>query len=140
MKTLEMLIKAEKDGRLYKSGELYYSKKDGFTDSEGKNWAGRGFETLNSLIHDEGVYSGAWKEVVQLSDDENAILRNLSGKWITRNESGSLFCHSIKPHRISKYWHNPHSTQLSLEAFNHLFKMVQWEDEKPTLIADLLKG
>jgi hypothetical protein len=140
MKTLEMLFKAENDGKLYKHDGLYYSKLKGFVDKKGSPWKGYAFSTLNVLIHDEGHYSDGWKEVIKVSDDEKVILRNLDGKWIARNEQGILLCFSIKPYKVSKCWHHNNATGFSLRAFNHLFQMVKWEDEEPTLIADLLKG
>jgi hypothetical protein len=139
MKTLEMLLKAEMNRKVYNKEGLYYSKERGFTDAHGTPWKGYAFSTINDLIHDEGHYSDDWKEVFKVSDDEKVILRNLKGKWLARNEFGILLCYSIKPYRISKYWHHNHATEFSLKAFNHLFQMVQWEDEEPTLIADLLR-
>ena len=38
MKTYEMVALAESDGKTYKAMEMYYNKKNGFTDKDGKNW------------------------------------------------------------------------------------------------------
>jgi hypothetical protein len=139
MKTLEMLFKAEKDGKLYKHDGLYYSKLKGFVDKKGSPWKAYAFSTINDLIHDEGHYSDGWKEVIKVSDDEKIILRNLKGEWLAKDYDGELCCYTIKPEKNGTTWYGE-DDYSSLSALDHLFQMVKWEDEEPTLIADLLKG
>ena len=65
-----------------------------------------------------------WERKPELSEAERVILENISKeyKYIARDEVGNLFIYSSH----------------SFAIFNDLFKMVKWEDEEPTLIADLL--
>jgi hypothetical protein len=50
-----------------------------------------------------------------------------------------LFYFSDKPNKSIACWKSELCCS-SITVFDHLFKIVQWEDEEPTLIADLLKG
>ena len=134
MKTLEMLIKAEKDGKLYRNVSLYYSKQSGFHGIIATEYST--FKSLNDVIRLDG-----WSAVVKVSGDEKAILRNLKCLWLARDANGNLCAYNNEPIRESSIWHNDYGDDyFELDAFNHLFQMVQWTDNEPTLIEDLLKG
>ena len=134
-----MLIKAETSGKTYNKDGLYYSKEKGFVGKDDKAWKSYAFDTLNDLIHDDGHYSDGWREIIDISDDEIVILRNLKGKWLARDRNGDLYCYTAEPTKEDLSWHNEYD-YYGCEALNHLFQMVQWSDNEPTLIADLLKG
>lgn len=85
-----------------------------------------------------------WERKPELSEAERVILENVDKKykWIARDgyieEEGmraelGLFEHM--PIRMNDYWSG---TNCASFTFSNLFKMVKWEDEEPTLIADLL--
>lgn len=82
-----------------------------------------------------------WKrEESTITEDERVILRNLPGKyeWIARDESGVLYIYHDKPKKNSFAWAVGFGSRC-LNLFDHLFKMVKWEDDEPWKIEDLLK-
>jgi hypothetical protein len=142
MTTLEMLNKAENDGKNYvyqdEHTAIVYSKKKGLEGFTGEGWFYSNIHMPLSTI-DKFLNLDGWKEVIKVSDTEKAILSSLKCKWITRDKGGDVFCYLGKPSKYeNNHWYSA-SMSFYLGAFNHLFKMVQWEDEEPTLIADLLK-
>ena len=77
-----------------------------------------------------------------ISEDEKAILRNLPNefKYIARDRDDNLYLFESKPvKKTYGCWNdNPNNVYDDMFLFNHLFQCVQWSDEEPTLIADLL--
>lgn len=64
MNTYEMVAQADKDGLTYRTDDMYYTKGQGFHDSEGKEWEVTAWDFKNGLsrfIHVDG-----WKPVIQL--------------------------------------------------------------------------
>lgn len=83
-----------------------------------------------------------WKREEQtITEDEKTILRNLPDKyeWIARDGDGELYIYTEKPHKTADYWGLVTNVPVCLGLFNHLFKMVKWEDDEPWKIEDLLK-
>lgn len=87
------------------------------------------------------------KEKPQLTEDEKAILKvllNEKYKWIARDDE-MLVVFERKPHK-SKWgcsqWacDEGSSIMVYMEIFSNLFQFIQWEDEEPYSIEDLLKG
>lgn len=79
------------------------------------------------------------KEPIKLSDDEITILRNIDEefKYIVRDGNGLLYIYKNKPDKTyDSCWGNGRGTCF---GFKHLFQFIQWEDEEPYLIEDLLK-
>ncbi len=114
-----------------------------------------GVHTLNS--YDESLLSNngakpldivavyelkeAWKrEELTITEDEKTILRNLPGKyeWIARDKNGWLCVYPGKPSKAITAWGSTLGHRF-FDLFNHLFKMVKWEDDEPWKIEDLLK-
>lgn len=82
-----------------------------------------------------------WKrEEPTITEDEKVILLNLPGKyeWIARDESGVLYIYDDKPKKKEFTWAVGFGSRC-LNLFNHLFKMVKWEDDEPWKFEDLLK-
>ena len=81
------------------------------------------------------------KEKPKLTEDEKVILRNLPKeyKWIARDEDGTLSFHYVKPHKESYFWSSYNANYVS-DLFPNLFKFIQWEDDEPYSIEELLKG
>lgn len=91
-----------------------------------------------------------WKrEELTITEDEKTILRNLPAeyKWITRDEDSKLYIYQDKPEKCVDVWMSGRGSMFLLHdqrysplyLFDHLFKMVKWEDDEPWKIEDLLK-
>lgn len=78
------------------------------------------------------------KEKPQLTGAEKEILRNLPKeyKWIARDSVGSIYVYIDKPNKIGFVWAGFGNTKF---PFNHLFQFVQWNDEEPYSIEELLE-
>lgn len=102
------------------------------------------------LIDDDGdkkydivaVYelNEVWRrEETTITEDEKTILRNLPRRyeWIARDENGLLYIFQGKPKKKEFTWIVGFGSRC-LNLFDHLFKMVKWEDDEPWRIEDLL--
>lgn len=58
MTTLEMLNKAETDGKTYYDYDMRYNKKYGFHDCEGEPWGTKPFDTVNEIFEGD-----TWEEL-----------------------------------------------------------------------------
>ena len=74
----------------------------------------------------------------KLTEDEKVILRNLPKKyeWIARDKCGTICTFIDKPHKNGVGWSGNFFGVLVL--FEHLFQFIQWEDEEPYSIEELL--
>ena len=83
-----------------------------------------------------------WERKPELSEAERVILENVDKeyRYIAREGNNNLYLYSRKPNKFRKAWASNIPTFTAMYQFNHLFRMVKWEDEEPTLIADLLEG
>lgn len=82
------------------------------------------------------------EELQILSDVEYALLKNINEqyKYITRDEDGNLYVHEIIPYkRLEATWRNSYGDSLCYKAYNHLFKLIEWEEDEPYLIENLIK-
>lgn len=81
-----------------------------------------------------------WERKPELSEVERIILENVDKKfkYITRDKNRELFIFEGKPYKCQNEWAQRYA--IDFEPFRYLFEMVKWEDEEPTLIADLLEG
>ena len=119
-------------------------------DYDGFLWIRNFDENLNIIDCDNGldimkVYEDytckelLWerKEKSKLTEDEKAILRNLPKdyKWIARDENGCLYVYASKPEKVITMWKG---SGLPMTPFDHLFQFIQWEDEEPYSIEELL--
>lgn len=76
----------------------------------------------------------------EFSEDEKAIARSISKKykWIARNKSGSLIIYTCKPIKCERLWFVDKIGKFnSITEFEHIFKSIRWEDDKPTRISDI---
>ena len=82
-----------------------------------------------------------WEIKPEFSEVERVILENLyrDSNYITRDESGELWLFENKPIKKDYIWDFLNGFGENFNLYKHLFKMVKWEDEEPTLIADLLE-
>ena len=141
-----------RDGRFRFVGESGYllgdngkpvNSLEGFTDD---------FREIDVNLDIVKVYElkEIWKrEEPMITEDEKAILRNLPAeyKWITRDEDSKLYIYQDKPEKCVDVWMSGRGSMFllydqrysPLYLFDHLFKMVKWEDDEPWKIEDLLK-
>ena len=79
------------------------------------------------------------KETPKLTEDEKVILRNFPKdyKWIARDFSGLVYIFIERPEKGQAIWYGCGQPVI---PFYRLFNFIQWEDEEPYLIEDLLKG
>ena len=77
------------------------------------------------------------KEKPKLTEDEKAILRNLPKdyKWIARDLSGMVYIFIERPEKGQDIWYGCGQPMI---PFYHLFQFIQWEDEEPYSIEELL--
>ena len=77
------------------------------------------------------------KEKPKLTEDEKVILRSLPKdyKWIARDLSGMVYIFIERPEKGQAIWYGCGQPMI---PFYHLFQFIQWEDEEPYSIEDLL--
>lgn len=76
----------------------------------------------------------------EFTEDEKVIAMHINKKykWIARNSSGSLIICTRKPIKYEKSWCVGRIDEYnSITEFEHIFKSIRWEDDKPTLIKDI---
>jgi hypothetical protein len=83
-----------------------------------------------------------YKEPIKLTKLEYDILKHLSDNtkylYITRDRCNGLFLYGMEPTKGDGYWNGKYYAGMS--AFNKLFQFIQWEDEKPTSIKEVLEN
>lgn len=83
-----------------------------------------------------------YKQPIKLSKLEYDILKYLSDNtkylYITRDRCNGLFLYGMEPTKGDGYWNGKYYAGMS--AFNKLFQFIQWEDEKPTSIKEVLEN
>ena len=102
-----------------------------------------GFETLDivKVYQDYTCKKLLWerkeKSKIKLTDDEKVILRNVPKeyKWIARDLSGMVYIFIERPEKGQAIWYGCGQPMI---PFYHLFQFIQWEDEEPYSIEDLL--
>lgn len=109
------------------------------------NWADM-CKGRECLYRDCGKCKADWlkeehKEKITLSEAERIILENIDKeyKWIIRDEDEALRIFEEKPKKLETLWGNSKSFE-NLNAFNHLFQFITWNDSEPYNIEELLKG
>lgn len=86
-----------------------------------------------------------YKEPIKLSKLEYELLRHLYKKdyrYIVREKNERMFAYKGRPFKVFGHsWNMEHSEKLgflNLYDFSYLFQFVNWEDEQPTSIKDVL--
>ena len=79
------------------------------------------------------------KEEPKPTYDEKIILRNLPKKYkyIARDLSGMVYIFIERPEKGQAIWYGCGQPVI---PFYHLFQFIQWEDDEPYSIEELLKG
>lgn len=88
-----------------------------------------------------------YKEPVKLSTLEHELLRHLYKKdyrYIAREKSERMFAYKGRPFKVFGHsWNIAHGEKLgflNLYDFSYLFQFVNWEDEQPTSIKEVLNN
>ncbi len=77
-------------------------------------------------------------EKPKLTQREWHLCKAIETGWIARNESGLLYRFEEKPSKSGEIWFHP-GIMLSLRIVPDCFEFIQWQDEEPWSIEDLLK-
>ena len=77
-------------------------------------------------------------EKVLVSRGERIVLQMLDKKlkYLSRDKDGTLCAHETKPQKHETSWDSDDYCELS--AFNHHFQFIQFNDEEPWLITDII--
>lgn len=118
-----------------------------------QNIVGRcdGIECKNCIFDDdECAYNlsrmkwllSEYKEPIKLTRLEYDILKYLSDNttctYITRDRTGWIYLYDEKPEKSVNWWEGKGVNGFVM--FNKLFQFVQWEDEEPTSIKQVLRN
>ena len=136
----------------YRNGWFRFVGKNGYLkDDENKVVSGLSYYDERLFVNNDGsktmdivaVYElkEVWKrEEPTITEDEKTILRNLPAdyEWIARDKNGMLCVYPDKPLKGGATWWSS-LRHRSLDVFDHLFKMVKWEDDEPWKIDVLLE-
>ena len=83
------------------------------------------------------------KEKPKLTEEERIILKNINEhfEYIARNEDNRLYLYEKKPRKIDYGWqmNDDKAYFVDFYMYDNLFQFIQWGDEEPYLIEDLLK-
>jgi len=80
-----------------------------------------------------------FKPLPLITQDERVILRNIKGyTWLARDESGRIVMYGAKPYKFSGHWLERTNHHMSNFNYSHLFDFIQWTDDEPWNIYDLL--
>jgi hypothetical protein len=84
------------------------------------------------------IFPKIYKPLLLITQDERVILRNIKGyTWLARDEDGRIFMYSAKPAKGTSHWLES-THHLSNFNYSHLFDFIQWTDDEPYNIDDLL--
>lgn len=82
-----------------------------------------------------------YRKPIPISADEKAILRNLPKefKYIARDSDADIFIYKTRPTKDECGWNDEALSATSLNLYTHLFQFIEWEDDEPCSIEELLK-
>lgn len=94
---------------------------------------------IGQYLFDDKYLTEIWhREEIFITPDEKAILRNIKGyEYIARDLDGRLYLFSEKPTKNNEKYVGCGCKSFLL--FMNLYHMVQWSDDEPWKIEDLLK-
>lgn len=78
-------------------------------------------------------------EITLLEREMLKRFKTVGYSYVARDSSGDVYIYNNKPDKFETYWSNG-SCDNSLYDFDDLFQFVQWEDEEPTKIGDVLNN
>lgn len=85
------------------------------------------------------LYSEYQEPAPKLTKKERVFCEIVRHGYIARDENGSIACHFPEPQKnIPRHsWHNFYNYKIFLDE--NSFSFIEWKDEKPWSIEDLLK-
>ena len=100
----------------------------------------KAYSLSDMLVFGKGL-NLIWGRKPEISEVERVILENLyrDSNYITRDESGELWLFENRPIKKDYSWDLLNGFGENFNLYKHLFKMIKWEDDEPTLISDLLE-
>lgn len=84
------------------------------------------------------LYAKCNERNLKLTKREWHLCKAIETGWIARNESGVLYRFEEKPRKSGDIWFHP-GIILSLRIVPDCFEFIQWQDEEPWSVEDLLK-
>lgn len=77
----------------------------------------------------------------KINQEEYEVLKGLDGrwKWITRDRVTELWVYTEKPYRKGYRWGSAGHFNLLPHRSKYLFQFIQWKDEEPYNIAELIE-
>ena len=89
-----------------------------------------------------------WKEIkepIKITELEKQLLihfKNQGYIYIARDKGGSLFIYKELPKKQAYFWGGVKNVNncLDVVVFKNVFQFVQWEDEEPAKIDDMLEN
>ena len=134
-----------------KEGEMFKSKDGTKVEVLSVHEVGILYRECNENSFVSGVskkqFRRRFKPLPLITQDERVILRNIKGyTWLARDEDGRIFMYGAKPFKLTSKWlemsHHTSCLEMShhMSCFNysHLFDFIQWTDDEPWNIYDLL--
>lgn len=70
------------------------------------------------------------------TEEEKSLSKLFKGKWIARDANGGLYTYTDKPLKDARFW-NSDFDFYNCTVVEYLFPNIKWEDEEPTLLADI---
>ena len=127
--------------KLLKENYLCLFKRLDSFDIKFRNVPTEVMEALEKEIDPRNFLLKEYVNPIKLTRIEKVILESLPKdiKWIARDRDEILYIYNWKPYKENDVWKNKNDTYYDFFIFNHLFQFIQWEDEEPYSIGELLK-
>lgn len=80
-------------------------------------------------------------ESVKVSRGERIVLQMLDKKYkyLARDKDGNLYVYENKPEKKGRFhWYYYDGKIYGFSTFNHHFQFIQWSDEEPWSITDII--
>lgn len=96
------------------------------------------YDDISKHFDNKDYLLNEYKEPIKLTHDEYIILKNIDEQyqWIARDKNNRIWLYEEKPFKDDDEWIAMESSYF--DAFNHLFKFINFEDEEPINIQELL--
>lgn len=99
------------------------------------------YDDISKHFDNKDYLLNEYREKIKLSKDEYVILKNIDEEyqWIARDIDESLNVYKNKPFKYGDIWDCVDIWE-KLSIFEHLFKFINFEDEEPLNIQELLES
>lgn len=145
------MLNAKKYKNEIESKNYRFGISDHITDCKSKDCTTCIFSSQNNI--DEGLKNtctvrkvkwllSEYEEHTKLTKLEFELLKywyKQGYKYIARDRDNTLFIYKDKPSKLAECWANLYHCSLD-DNFRNLFEFVEWEDEEPTSIQEVLEN